>query len=230
MLFIRIDKSLKTPIYKQIVESLKNAILNGLIKENDRLPSDLEISQFFNVSMIVGKQAYDVLENEGFAFRIKGKGTFALARPRRTVPLKTFYLPDHYMLEKDDSIIRFLNFVEYKEKEETLIRLHAQLNGYPFYYMSIEIFNALDPSIIYLSKDEESNLDILERLIGDKISRIETTLVAKNATSLDALILEINLKDPINHLESFGYNKKGDLVAIVNSYMPADYVRFEVQP
>jgi DNA-binding GntR family transcriptional regulator len=228
MLYIRIDKSVKTPYYKQIVNSLKDAILNGYLKENDRLPTDLEVSKFFNLSLIVGKQAYDNLEKEGFVKRIKGKGTFVSARPKRLVPFSTFYSPSHYLLNETDQIYRFLNFVEYSDDDETLIRIHAQLNGYPFYYQSIEIFKYLNSSVIYLSKDDESNKDILERLIGEKINRIETTLVPKQANSLDALILELQLDEPIHHLESYGYNKQNQLVAVVNTYMPAEYIEFEV--
>jgi GntR family transcriptional regulator of arabinose operon len=72
------EKSL--PLYKQIVNHLREQILSGKLRPGDRVPSEKEIAQYFNVSQITSKQALAVLSDENMVIRIKGKGTFVAGR------------------------------------------------------------------------------------------------------------------------------------------------------
>ena len=73
-----------TPIYEQIVESIKHMILSGALKENDALPSVRALSRELKISALTVKKAYDYLEDEGLTATVHGKGTYVLS-PNRSL-------------------------------------------------------------------------------------------------------------------------------------------------
>ncbi|GIN71501.1 LacI family transcriptional regulator [Bacillus sp. J14TS2] len=64
------------PLYIQIYESLKQDIISAKYKVGDQVPSEKELSKYYNVSSITVKKALEKLANEGFVYRKRGKGTF----------------------------------------------------------------------------------------------------------------------------------------------------------
>ena len=73
-----------TPIYEQIVESIKHMILSGELQENEALPSVRALSRELKISALTVKKAYDFLEAEGLTATVHGKGTYVLA-PNRSL-------------------------------------------------------------------------------------------------------------------------------------------------
>jgi len=78
--YIFIDKTIKTSIYKQIASSISNAIESGRLNFNDRLPTEKEICELFNISQTAVKMAYQRLIDEHKIKRVKGRGTFVTNR------------------------------------------------------------------------------------------------------------------------------------------------------
>jgi GntR family transcriptional regulator len=70
------------PIYEQLVDQLKNEIINGSLAENDPLPSVRTLSGQLRISSLTVKKAYDRLEEEGFVVTVHGKGTYVAAADR----------------------------------------------------------------------------------------------------------------------------------------------------
>ena len=68
-----------TPIYEQIVESIKYMILSGELQENEGLPSVRALSRELKISALTVKKAYDFLEEEGLTATVHGKGTYVTA-------------------------------------------------------------------------------------------------------------------------------------------------------
>ena len=73
---IIINNSSMVPIYEQIVDQIKAAIVVGDIKPGDLLPSVRQQSKDLRISALTAKKAYDALEEEGFVTTVHGKGTF----------------------------------------------------------------------------------------------------------------------------------------------------------
>ena len=71
-----------TPIYEQIVDSIKHMILSGELRENEALPSVRTLSRELKISALTVKKAYDFLEEEGLTATVHGKGTYVLAPNR----------------------------------------------------------------------------------------------------------------------------------------------------
>lgn len=76
---IIINHSSMVPIYEQIMEQIKTAIVNGTLKTDEVLPSVRSLSKELKISALTVKKAYDHLEAEGFTVTVHGKGSFVAA-------------------------------------------------------------------------------------------------------------------------------------------------------
>lgn len=73
---LMINNSSMQPIYEQIVEQIKRAVIAGELKEEEILPSVRTLSKDLKISALTVKKAYDCLEEEGFIVTVHGKGSF----------------------------------------------------------------------------------------------------------------------------------------------------------
>ena len=64
------------PLYKQLVEALRNDIHSGKYPEGSKLPSEAELSIIYQVSRITVRAALKELESDELITRQQGKGTF----------------------------------------------------------------------------------------------------------------------------------------------------------
>lgn len=69
----------ETPIYQQLKNQIKEAILTGEIQDGDLLPSIRNLANETRVSVLTTRRAYDELEEEGYIKTVHGKGTFAIS-------------------------------------------------------------------------------------------------------------------------------------------------------
>jgi GntR family transcriptional regulator len=70
----------KAPIYEQIKEQIKVAILSDELKEGDTLPSIRQLARDLKISVITTTRAYTDLEQEGFIVIQQGRGCFVLPK------------------------------------------------------------------------------------------------------------------------------------------------------
>lgn len=128
---IKIDTSLATPVYKQIVQSIYKNIDNGTLIKDDVLPSVNKISEKFSLARGSVFSAYNDLRASGIIDSIPGKGYFV--KSTDTKQNKRIFL-------------LFSTFTPYKE---TLF--NALLNALPndatleiyFHHHSIKMFETL---------------------------------------------------------------------------------------
>ena len=64
------------PIYKQIVDSIRDSIVKGMFLEGDKLPSVREMAKLLLVNESTVQRAYRELESMGVIKTIVGRGTF----------------------------------------------------------------------------------------------------------------------------------------------------------
>jgi len=64
------------PIYEQIKEQIKAAVLSGQVPEGELLPSIRQLARDLKVSVITTTRAYNDLELEGFVQTVPGKGCY----------------------------------------------------------------------------------------------------------------------------------------------------------
>ena len=73
---IIVNNTSMQPIYEQIVDQIKGMIMQGIMKQEEMLPSVRTLSKDLRISALTVKKAYDMLEQEGFVVTVHGKGSF----------------------------------------------------------------------------------------------------------------------------------------------------------
>ena len=74
-----------TPIYVQIEDQIKAAILRGDVTEGEALPSIRALARDLRVSVITTTRAYAELVADGLVANVPGKGYFVLPRDAELV-------------------------------------------------------------------------------------------------------------------------------------------------
>ena len=72
----KLDHSSSKPVYEQIKDNIKRLIIEGALKENEKIMSvrELAVSMAINPNTI--QKAYKELENEGYIYSLRAKGNF----------------------------------------------------------------------------------------------------------------------------------------------------------
>ena len=85
-------KTHKIAQYKQIENDILDKISTGYYKQNDMIPTELELSNTYNVSRVTVRRATDNLVARGLLFRTPGVGTFVSHNPntQKIATLKSF--------------------------------------------------------------------------------------------------------------------------------------------
>jgi GntR family transcriptional regulator len=77
---IILQNTSKAPIYEQIEEQIKEAILCDELKEGELLPSIRQLAKDLKISVITTTRAYAELEQEGFIAVQQGRGCYVLPK------------------------------------------------------------------------------------------------------------------------------------------------------
>jgi GntR family transcriptional regulator len=73
---IKIQSKSGVPIYEQIVQQIKEEILDNRLQTGEMLPSIRSLAADLKISVITTKRAYEELEKEGMIYSVAGKGFF----------------------------------------------------------------------------------------------------------------------------------------------------------
>ena len=68
------------PIYEQIKQQVKSAIMSGNLQADETLPSLRTLAKELKISVLTVTRAYTELEQEGFVKNIQGRGCFVLGQ------------------------------------------------------------------------------------------------------------------------------------------------------
>jgi GntR family transcriptional regulator len=79
-MWFHIDPSSGTPIYRQIVDQVRQAVASGVLRPGDRLPSVREMAVELAVNPNTIAKAYQELERDGVVETPRGKGSFIADR------------------------------------------------------------------------------------------------------------------------------------------------------
>ncbi len=79
-----LDKQHPIPIYLQLKEMLQNQIEQGIYHSHQKLPSERDLCQYYNLSRMTARRALKELVNEGLVYTRVGKGTFVSYKPNNS--------------------------------------------------------------------------------------------------------------------------------------------------
>ncbi|MBQ9934200.1 MAG: GntR family transcriptional regulator [Ruminiclostridium sp.] len=82
---IIISNASDKPIYDQIYNQIKTAILSGQLAPGQALPSIRALAKDLRVSVITTKRAYEELEKGGYLHTVPGKGCYVAEKNTQLV-------------------------------------------------------------------------------------------------------------------------------------------------
>ncbi|SDL91163.1 GntR family transcriptional regulator [Sediminibacillus halophilus] len=71
-----LDVRSRKPIYEQLVDKLKEMIINDVLQVDEKLPSVRVLAQQLTINPNTIQKAYRELETQGYIYSVKGKGSF----------------------------------------------------------------------------------------------------------------------------------------------------------
>ncbi|CAM3709416.1 GntR family transcriptional regulator [Erysipelothrix urinaevulpis] len=118
---IIINYNAEVPIYEQVYQQIRDNIVQGKVKGNEKLPSIRFLAKELQVSVITTKRAYEDLEKDGYIYTVKGKGSYVAA-------LDAKELQENYSLEIKEHIIEILALADVaKITDQELMKLFKEV-------------------------------------------------------------------------------------------------------
>jgi len=122
---IQLDFKDSNPLYEQIKGKIKDLIISGAVKPDDKIPSVRELAQTLTINPNTIQKAYKDLEAEGCIYSVKGKGNFIAPLDKSSIDSRRNELFTQlaktteeliYLLTSEQSVINVIHET-YKQKE-----------------------------------------------------------------------------------------------------------------
>ena len=213
-----INKEYSTPLYQQLVDSVKAQIRDGILKEDDRLGSEQDISREYNVSRITVRKAFEILADEGYVTKRQGIGTFVSARKLNNfnegqmrgfteMCIKDGKVPSSELISNLPSISHHLHVPE----EEPILRVLRvrKCDGVP-----VMVEDGYFPKrFSYLMSEDlcGSTFEIFRRH-GTKPSHFSKIMDICYATKFEAQKLEVRERQALLLQKDMAFDQNGDAI------------------
>ncbi|WP_199805113.1 GntR family transcriptional regulator [Fictibacillus sp. FJAT-27399] len=113
-----------TPIYIQIAEWLETEILNGTIQSNEKIYSQYQLAEMFNINPATAAKGLNILADQSVLYKKRGLGMFVSTDARDTILKKR-------KNEKLKSMVMDLatEAVQLNVDEEELVSMIREMHG-----------------------------------------------------------------------------------------------------
>ena len=193
--YVYLNRNSALPLYYQLKEHIKDAILKGEYKPNDRLPTEEELCKQFSISRPVVRQAYDELIKERLIERRKGSGTFVKKVTNKNSLFKEFIsfsfernIPD---IEENSKLLHIIRVTHELEYPISMIETYIPCQ----YFLNIENY-------ILLSMNK-TIIEVIENMYGIQLvkafRKLNSMPISKERADflhgeMDDLVFEIETK------------------------------------
>ncbi len=242
MNYIKIDKTIKKALYLQIKDSIEDAIKQGVLSDNDRLPTESELCEVFQISDIVVKNAYKLLVKQGLIMRVQGSGTFVSTRRIFRFPLKGFNkFDDSSSYSYQTKIKRVILFDQSGDNDRVVENLN--LADHEQYYMLkfiVLIENAevllqtlylpvkLYPKLTIKDVETHNLPGLLSHRYHHTIKRVKNGFSPVNLTSSEALLLNSFKHAAAHRVRTTIFDPSERPIAYLETLFLGQFTQFEV--
>jgi len=221
-----LNKDIPIPLYYQLKEILLEYIRNHHTNIEDPIPTEVDLSEHFNISRPTVRQAINALVVEGYLYRIKGKGTY-IAKPkikqdflttldnfnnemRKKGLVPSTKILDLKVVKSDDKVSSALNITLDADVIQ-LTRLRFA-DEEPNVFVTTYLPYSKCPDIVKEDLHNSSLYEYLEKNYGLVIGRVVRTLEAISADEYEAELLAIEEGAPLQFFESIAYLEDGTAI------------------
>jgi len=198
------------PLYYTLVRNVIDMIENEELKPGEAIPSERELIERYGLSRTTVRKAIDVLVNDGYLYKIQGKGTFVQNKKIEQGLIKLTSCTEGI---KNLGLTPGIKLVEQKiEIPRKTISAHLKLTDNDEVFKTNRVLYGDDMPINYTKSyivykyvkgidkydfGKESLYNIIENQFNIKITHAVRTVEAILADETDVNLLEVNLNSPI---------------------------------
>ncbi|WP_284140499.1 GntR family transcriptional regulator [Virgibacillus sp. LDC-1] len=230
----------KGPLYVQVKEILKKRIISGVYPKNSLIPSELELKEEFNVSLITIRRAVEELSHQGYVEKRSGVGTtvldnHAVSKLSKGQRFSEYLIKEGYHLKKESASLSTVHLEESSElakhygKTCNCVERLYTLNDKPYIH-----FKHYIPKNVTLPDNPDALLDSLYEIFfqqGITFHRFKDEFGVEVPDQSIADALEIERK-PLLHRIRYSYDVNETLieysVAVYNTDIHRYVVNFDV--
>lgn len=237
-----IDRQSPVPMYYQIEKYIEDLIENKNLKIGDRIPSEREFTDQFQVSRMTVRQAVMDLVNAGILTRSKGKGTFVSGQRKIEKTLKGLNGFTEDMVSRGmDPDSRLLDFKIIRPSVKIAKRLSLTEGGEVYEIKRTRLADdrpmAIETTFIPVAMvprmtrqtANRSLYDYIEKECGLTIDHADQSLEAKLVTADEAAVLDIPKGSPVLLIERCAYLAGGETLEYTKSLYRADRYKFMIR-
>ena len=234
------------PLYFQLEQIIKSKILTGGFSPGEKIPTETELCDAYQVSKITVRQAVLNLVNEGLLVRKQGKGTFTREEGGKSKSASTFkfsgninnFINDGLKMNEvipigitrkssSSKVSKLLNIDEGKEVVE--IRRTRNFNRIPVSYIKnylpLEIGKQIKKEDLLTKSMLQILRDKLKIRVTDGIQYIEAIVADYDVSSA----LSVNLFSPVLYTELIIYTKDKKPVEFAQHFFRPDQFRYTIE-
>jgi GntR family transcriptional regulator len=239
-----ISRNSHFPLYYQIRQQIEQMILSGDIKPGDKLASENEMAEQFEVSRMTIRRAIDHLASQGVLERIQGQGTFATEKPLRAAATGITRWSFERIHESGNThhvvksitqaqpSLRVANALHTMPGElvARITTLLSEDNSAYGYYIH-HIPKLMVPNEETWDLDQKSILEFLADICGFKFGRVVERVRAITAEEDAVEMLDVEPNSPLLSVTSLIYLASGIPVILMDAIYDDEYIyRGHMQP
>lgn len=233
--YIKINKQLRTPIYRQIVNSILDAVNENTLLHNDHLPTEEEMCSTFGISNIVVKQAYKELVDEGVVKRIRGKGTYIHTIDAQTIHLKDYNqfealylkrgaLKRRLLIEDFELGPRELSYIQGQDDAKYVHLIFvASIKSVPIYVQSVVVNKNFSR---YFIETDDENFNTQSWLSNSLNVHIRHEFMVDGLIQANAHLLNKEIGEAAHQIHSV-YRMNNEPFALMCTFVPNEFLNFE---
>ena len=227
-----------TPVYFKLQMQLLKEIENGRWPPGQRIPPERILAETHKISIGTVKKAILNLVNEGYLYRIQGKGTFVAGNTLDPESLRYYRFLESFEDEEIELQIKLLNLIVTKSSEpiSSWLKLKPNQNLYeikraflgvekPIVYCISYLPQKLFPDLTKFPKQKFENIPLyiaLEENYGLPTINNQELFSVVAADNLTAKMLEIKRGSPVLLIEMLSYTYKQTPYEYRKSYCLTD--------
>jgi GntR family transcriptional regulator len=238
-----IDRRSPVPFYSQLKALMLADITARGLEPGDRIPTERELCDTYDVSRTVVRQTLLELEHEGVLSREKGRGTF-LADRRSSAGFGGALVGTFEDIQSEEGhqhsravrrgIVpapqRIADDLGLTEGEEVVeIERIREVDGVPWAFTRTHLPLDIGRPLLDVELEDVSLFGILEREYGVTFDRARRSIVAEQASQQVADALDVKPGSPILVMRSVSFDESGRAVERFAGFHRGDLSRLDIE-
>ncbi len=235
-----INRESGTPVYLQIAYNIRKKIVDNYYKKDDKIPTEDDLATLYGVSRMTARNAVTHLVDEGYVYRIHGKGAFVLNSKlnRNLNKLNNFYQDIEKLgLSPSAKVIDFIERLP-NQKEQNVLSIQRTEKVYdvkriryvdkaPLGLQNFIVPKKLVPNLPNIDIETESFYEYLEE-VGYPLYKADQKMESIYAPDIAEKIGVSLENNPFFFFERISYTKDNTPVELLYSYFHGENYSFNI--